>query len=238
MTMVPLVDLAAQYDAIKDEIHEAIGAVLESSSFILGEQVRLFEQEFSAFCGARFAVGVNSGTDALHLALRALGVGPGDEVITVPNTFIATTEAITLTGAKPVFVDIDSRSFNVDVSKIEAAITPRTRAIVPVHLYGHPADMDPIKEIARSAGLKVVEDAAQAHGAEYKGRRVGALGHAGCFSFFPGKNLGAYGDAGAVVTDDAELAGQIRMLRNHGRTDKYRHEFEGLNSRLDRKSVV
>jgi len=230
---IPLVDLKAQYLSIKDEIDEAIGRVLNNCSFILGEEVRLFEEEFAAFCGARYAVGVASGTAALHLALRACGVGPGDEVITTPFTFIATTEAISHCGAKPVFVDIDPRTYNIDPSKIEAAITEKTKAIVPVHLYGQPVDMDPILAIAGEHELRVIEDAAQAHGAEYKGRRVGTLGDAACFSFYPAKNLGAYGDAGAVVTNNEQIAETVKLLRNHGRQEKYIHLVEGVGERLD-----
>ena len=203
------------------------------SAFIGGDELRAFESEFAAYCGVNAAVGVGNGTDALYLALRALGVGPGHEVITVAHTFIATAEAISLTGALPVFVDIreDTMLMNPDV--LESAITPRTRAIVPVHLYGQPCEMDRIMEIARRHNLKVVEDAAQAHGARWRGRRVGSIGDAACFSFFPGKNLGAYGDAGGVVSQDEELVRRIRMLANHGRQDKYLHQTEGVNSRLD-----
>jgi len=230
---IPLVDLKAQYLSIKDEIDEAIGRVLNNCNFILGEEVRLFEEEFAAFCGARYAVGVASGTAALHLTLRACGVGPGDEVITTPFTFIATAEAISHCGARPVFVDIDPRTYNIDPSKIEAAITEKTKAILPVHLYGQPADMDPILAIAHRYGLRVIEDAAQAHGAEYKGRRVGTLGDVACFSFYPAKNLGAYGDAGAVITNNREIADTVRLLRDHGRREKYEHLIEGYGERLD-----
>src|SRR5215467_6896162 len=199
--VIPFVDLKAQYASIKDEVNAAIQRVLDSCQFTLGSEVAAFEEAFAAYCGARHAIGVNTGTSALHLALLATDVGPGSEVITVPFTFVATAAAIHYSGAKTVFVDIDPRSFTMDVKAIEAAITPRTKAIIPVHLYGQPADMDPILEIAGKRGLVVIEDACQAHGAEYKGRRVGSLGDMGCFSFYPGKNLGAYGEGGAVVTD-------------------------------------
>ena len=192
-----------------------------------------FEEDFAAYCGCQYAVGVGSGTDALWLALLASGVGPGDEVITVPNTFMATAEAITYCGAKPVFVDVDALTYTMDPAVLEEAITSRTKAIIPVHLFGQPADMDPILEIARSHGLVVIEDAAQAHGAEYKGRRAGSLGDAGCFSFYPGKNLGAFGEAGAVVTDNDELQKKIRILRDHGQIHKYHHTMVGWNCRMD-----
>ena len=230
---IPLVDLKAQYAAIKPEIDAAIQRVVDSAVFILGQEVKAFEQEFAAFCGAKHAVGISSGTDALHLALRACGIGPGDEVITTPFTFIATTEAISMCGARPVFSDIDLQTYNLDPVQIESKITSRTKAIMPVHLYGQPADMDPILEVARRHRLRVIEDAAQAHGAQYKGRRVGTLADAACFSFYPGKNLGAYGDAGAVVTNDDEIAGKVRVLRDHGRRDKYKHLIEGYGNRLD-----
>lgn len=230
---IPFVDLKAQYNLIKDEIDETIHRVIDKTSFIMGEEVRRFEEEFALFCKAKYAVGVANGTEALMLALKACGLTSGDEVITVPNTFIATTEAITMIGAKIVFVDVDPDTYNIDVSKIEEKITAKTKAIIPVHLYGQPADMDPINQLARKYNLKIVEDAAQAHGAEYKGRRVGTLGDITCFSFYPGKNLGAYGDAGAVVTNNEELAQKVAMLRNHGRTKKYLHQIEGFNSRLD-----
>src|SRR5205823_2739690 len=199
--MVPFVDLKAQYRSIKPEVRDAIDRVLESQHFVLGPEVRSFEQEFAAYCGTDHAVGVNTGTSALHLALLAAGIGPGDEVITVPFTFVATVAAIRYCGATPVFVDIDPESYTIDPRLIEAAITQRTRAILPVHLYGQPADMDPILEIARRHHLVVVEDACQAHGAEYKTRRAGSLGDIGCFSFYPGKNLGAYGEGGAITTN-------------------------------------
>jgi len=230
---VPLVDLKAQYLSIKDEIDEAIGRVFSNCDFVLGEEVRRFENEFAAFCGAQHAVGVASGTAALHLALRACEVGPGDEVITTAFTFIATAEAISHCGARPVFVDIDQRTCNIDPSRIEAVITEKTKAIIPVHLYGQPAAMDSILAIAREYSLRVIEDAAQAHGAEYKSRKVGTLGDTACFSFYPSKNLGAYGDAGAVVTNDQRIADTVRLLRNHGRSEKNTHLVEGFGERLD-----
>lgn len=231
--MIPFVDLKAQYHNIKPEVDAAIARVLESSQFVLGEEVAAFEVEFAAYCQAQHAIGVNSGTSALHLALLAAGVGPGDEVITVPFTFVATAAAIVYTGARPVFVDIEPRTFTMDVSQIERAITPATKAILPVHLYGQPADMDPILEIGRRHGLAVIEDAAQAHGAEYKGRRCGSLGDLGCFSFYPGKNLGAYGEGGAVVTNNADYTRTIRMLRDWGAERKYQHVLKGYNYRLE-----
>ncbi|EIC28179.1 DegT/DnrJ/EryC1/StrS family aminotransferase [Methylomicrobium album] len=231
--MIPFVDLKAQYLGIKDEVNAAIQGILETSQFTLGQEVAAFEEEFAAYCQARYGIGVNTGTSALHLALLAAGIGPGDEVITVPFTFVATVAAIHYTGARPVFVDIDPRTFTMDVRGIEAAITERTKAIIPVHLYGQPADMDPILEIAGRRGLVVIEDAAQAHGAEYKGRRVGSLGDMGCFSFYPGKNLGAYGEGGMVVTDDPDYTRTIRMLRDWGAEQKYRHVLKGYNYRLE-----
>ncbi len=230
---IPLVDLKAQYDSIKNEIHVAIFHTLETSQFILGEGVEGFEKDFAQYCEARFAVGTSSGTSALHLALLAMSVGAGDEVITVSQTFIATAEAISLTGARPVFIDIDEKTYCMDPSKIEKAITKKTKVILPVHLYGHPADMDPILAIAKKHRLLVLEDACQAHGALYKAKRVGGLGHAACFSFYPGKNLGAYGEGGAVVTSDAEIATKIKKLRNHGGLKKYEHEILGMNARLE-----
>ncbi len=231
--MIPFVDLKAQYLSIKDEVDGAIQGVLNSCQFTLGSEVAAFEAEFAGYCQAAHGIGVNTGTSALHLALLAAGVGPGDEVITVPFTFIATVSAIDYTGATPVFVDIDPRSFTMDVSAIEAAITPRTKAILPVHLYGQAADMDPIIAIARRHGLVVIEDACQAHGAEYKGRRVGGIGDLGCFSFYPGKNLGAYGEGGMVVTGHAGYARTIRMLRDWGAETKYQHVLKGYNFRLE-----
>ena len=232
--MIPLVDLKAQYNSIKTEIDNAIQGVLDSTSFIMGEELKRFEEEFTLFCNTKYAIGVANGSDALILALRACGINKGDEVITVPNTFIATTEAITHVGGKIIFVDINPKTYTIDVSKIEEKISNKTRAIIPVHLYGQPADMDPILKIAKKYDLKLIEDAAQAHGAEYKGEKVGSIGDIGCFSFYPGKNLGAYGDAGMVVTNNKEIAEKIKLLRNHGRiTKKYEHEIEGYSSRLD-----
>jgi dTDP-4-amino-4,6-dideoxygalactose transaminase len=231
--MIPFVDLKAQYHAIKAEVDAAIADVLESSAFVLGKHVAAFEEEFAAYCGTTHAIGVNSGTSALHLAMLAAGLGPGDEVITASMTFVATVAAIGYTGARPVFVDADPVSYTIDPSKIEAAITGRTRAIVPVHLYGQPADMDPILEIARRHNLIVIEDAAQAHGAGYKGRRAGSIGDLGCFSFYPGKNLGAYGEGGAVVTANPEYNRTIRMLRDWGAEKRYHHVLKGYNYRLE-----
>ncbi len=231
--MIPLVDLKAQYRLIKPEIDEAIQRVVDSTSFILGKEVQTFEEVFATYCDAGYAVGVASGTAALHLALLACDVGPGDEVITTPHTFIATVEPICHVGARPVFVDIDPVSYNLDPKLVEAAVTPRTKAIMPVHLYGQPADMEPLLEIAHRHDLRVIEDAAQAHGAEYHGRRAGTLGDVACFSFYPGKNLGAYGDGGMVVTDNPQIAEQVRLLRNHGRQSKYEHLAVGYGERLD-----
>lgn len=231
--MIPFVDLKAQYHSIKTEVDAAIADVLENSSFILGKHVAAFEEEFAAYCQAPYAIGVNSGTSALHLAMLAAGIGPGDEVITVSMTFVATVAAIGYTGARPVFVDADPVSYTMDPAKIEAAITPRTKAIVPVHLYGQPADMDPILAVARRHNLVVIEDAAQAHGAEYKGKRVGSIGDIGCFSFYPGKNLGAYGEGGAVVTANPEYNRTIRMLRDWGAEKRYHHVLKGYNYRLE-----
>ena len=230
---VPFLDLKAQYLTIKDEIHEAISKVMESTAFAGGPFVSKFEEEFAKLCDCKYAIGVGNGTDALWLSLLALGIGPGDEVIAVPNTFIATAEAITYCGAKPVFVDVDKKTYNMDPALLESAITPKTKAIIPVHLFGQPADMDPIMAIARARGLYVVEDACQAHGAEYKGRKTGSMGHTGCFSFYPGKNLGAYGEAGAVVTSDDALAEKMRIFRDHGQAKKYHHSMIGWNARMD-----
>ncbi len=230
---IPLVDLKRQYLSIKKEIDEAIQKVIDKSAFIMGENVEGFENEFAKFCGVKYGVGTSSGTTALHLALVACGVKQGDEVITVPYTFIATTEAISHSGGKVVFVDIEDRSYNMDSEKIEQAITEKTKAIIPVHLFGHPADMDKIMKIAKKHNLIVIEDACQAHGAEYKGKKVGSLGDIACFSFYPGKNLGAYGDAGMAVSDNQELVEKMRLLRNHGYQKKYYHEIEGYNYRLD-----
>ncbi len=231
---VPMVDLKAQYARIRAEVDAAVARVLESTQFIKGEECTLLEQEFAAYCGAGHACGVANGTDALILALRAYGVGAGDEVVTVANTFIATGEAILLNGAKPVFVDVDPDTFTLDPSVLEKAITPKTRVILPVHLYGHPADMEPILAVAKRHGLPVLEDAAQAHGAEIDGRRAGNLGHAACFSFYPGKNLGAYGDAGMVISNDKEFLVRVRQIANHGGgSNKYDNVVLGTNSRLD-----
>jgi dTDP-4-amino-4,6-dideoxygalactose transaminase len=231
--MIPYVDLRSQYRAIKPEIDAAVLRVLDSTQFILGEEVAAFEQEFAAYCGTTDAVGVNSGTSALHLALLAAGIGPGDEVITVPFTFVATVAAIDYAGAKAVFVDIDPETYTMAPAAIERAITPRTKAIMPVHLYGHAADMDPILDIATRHGLTVIEDAAQAHGAEYRGRRCGSMGAMAAFSFYPGKNLGAYGEGGAVVTSDPALARKIRIMRSWGEERRYEHTVKGFNYRMD-----
>jgi dTDP-4-amino-4,6-dideoxygalactose transaminase len=231
--VIPFGNLGEQYRSIKPEIDQAILGALESSQFILGPEVAAFEREFAAYCGAREGIGVNSGTSALHLALLAAGVGPGDEVITVPFTFVATVAAIYYTGAVPVYVDIDPQSYTMDPAKLEAAITPRTKAILPVHLYGHPADMDPILEIARRRGVVVIEDAAQAHGSRYKGRPVGSLGDMACYSFYPGKNLGAYGEGGMVVTGNPEYAGFVRKMRDWGQSRRYYHDLRGFNYRLE-----
>lgn len=230
---VPFLNLKAQYDVIKDEIDNAIRQVLDSCCFAGGPFVEKFEKEFAQFCGCEYAVGVGSGTEALWLSLLALGIGQGDDVITVPNTFIATAEAISLCGAKPVFVDIDEKTYNMDVFQLEHAITNDTKAIIPVHLFGQMADMDPIMDIAKKYGLFVIEDACQAHGAEYRGKKAGTFGDIGCFSFYPGKNLGAYGDAGALITDNLDLAMQARTLRDHGQIKKYHHDVIGWNSRMD-----
>jgi dTDP-4-amino-4,6-dideoxygalactose transaminase len=230
---VPYLDLKAQYQSIKPEIDAAVARVLESAQFVLGSEVATFEQEFAAFCGAKDCIALNSGTSALHLALLAAGVGPGDEVITVPFTFVASVAAVIYTGARPVLVDIDPRSFNMDPSAIESAITPRTKAILPVHLYGQTADMDPILEIARKHSLIVIEDAAQAHGARYRGKPAGSIGDIACFSFYPTKNLGAYGEGGAVTTSNPEYAKKIRVLRDWGQDSKYHHVLRGYNYRME-----
>jgi dTDP-4-amino-4,6-dideoxygalactose transaminase/acetyltransferase-like isoleucine patch superfamily enzyme len=232
-TPVPFLDLKAQYRSIRGEVGAALDRVLEGTTFVLGAEVAAFEDEFAAYCGSRFGVAVNSGTSALHLALLAAGIGPGDEVITVPFTFVATVAAIVYAGAHPVFVDVDPASLTMDPARVAGAVTPRTRAILPVHLYGRPADMDGIGEIARRHRLLVIEDAAQAHGAEYRGRRVGSIGAMGCFSFYPGKNLGAYGEGGLVVTDDPGYAATLRMLRDWGQDRKYHHLLKGYNYRMD-----
>jgi dTDP-4-amino-4,6-dideoxygalactose transaminase len=231
--MIPFVDLQTQYRALKPEIDAAVLKVFENTQFILGPAVAGFEKDFAAYCHTREAVGVNSGTSALHLALLAAGVGPGDEVITVPYTFVATVAAIEYAGARPVFVDVEPDYWTMDPAQIERAITPKTKAIVPVHLYGQPADMDPILDIARRRGLKVIEDACQSHGSEYKGRRCGSMGDLGCFSFYPGKNLGAYGEGGAVVTDDPALAAHVRLLRAWGEEVRYEHKYRAFNYRMD-----
>ena len=231
--MIPFVDLQAQYRRIKPEIDDAVLRVLDSAQFILGPAVASFERDFAAFCRTSEAIGVNTGTSALHLALLAAGVGPGDEVITVPFTFVATVAAIEYAGAKPVFVDVEPDYWTMDPSKLKAALTPRTKAIVPVHLYGQPADMDPILDFARAHGLVVIEDACQAHGAEYHGRRCGSMGEIGCFSFYPGKNLGAYGEGGAIVTNDPALAKKMRLLRSWGEETRYEHKYRGFNYRMD-----
>lgn len=229
-----MVDLKAQYRRIQGEIDAAISRVIDQTAFVRGEDCGLFEKEFASYCGAKAACGVANGTDALTLALKAYGVGPGDDVVTVPNTFIATAEAIVLNGARPVWVDVDPITYTLDPARLEQAITPRTKVVIPVHLYGHPADMTAILEIASRRGVPVLEDAAQAHGAEWKGRRAGTLGHAACFSFYPGKNLGAYGDAGAVVSNDEAFLARVRQLANHGGgANKYDNVVAGTNSRLD-----
>jgi dTDP-4-amino-4,6-dideoxygalactose transaminase len=230
---VPFLDLKIHHDSMRPELEKAIGEVIDSNAFAGGPFVAKFEQEFAAFCGAASAIGVGNGTDALWLALLALGIGPGDEVITAPMTFMATAEAISFCGAKPVFVDIDERTYTIDPDLVEGAINPRTKAIIPVHLFGQVADMDAILEIARRHRLPVIEDACQAHGADYRGRKAGSIGAAGCFSFYPGKNLGALGEAGAVVTNDEELKNKIQMLRDHGQAKKYHHALIGWNARMD-----
>jgi dTDP-4-amino-4,6-dideoxygalactose transaminase len=230
---IPLLDLKAQYHSLKAEIDAAISRVLESSQFVLGDEVAEFEKDFGAYCATTECIAVNSGTSALHLALLAAGIGPGDEVITVPFTFIASVAAIGYTGARAVLVDIDPRTFTLDPDAIEAAVTPRTKAILPVHLYGQTADMDPIMEIARKHRLAVIEDAAQAHGAQYKGRPAGSIGDIGCFSFYPTKNLGAYGEGGAVTTNNPEYAAKIRSLRDWGQARKYHHVERAFNYRME-----
>jgi dTDP-4-amino-4,6-dideoxygalactose transaminase len=230
---VPYLDLKAQYQSIKTEIDAAIHGVLESCQFVLGSEVAAFERDFAAYCGTTECIALNSGTSALHLALLAAGIAPGDEVITTPFTFVASVAAILYAGARPVLVDIDPRSFTIDPAHIEAAITPRTKAILPVHLYGQPADMDPIMDIARKHRLVVIEDAAQAHGARHKGRPVGSIGDMACFSFYPGKNLGAYGEGGAVTTSNPDYANTIRMLRDWGQDRKYHHLLRGYNYRME-----
>lgn len=230
---IPFVDLKLQYRTLKPQMDAAISSVLERSAYVMGKEHNDFEQAFASYIGARHCLGVSTGTDALELAVRACGIGPGDEVITAANTFIATTEAISCAGASVRLVDADPRTYNMDPGKIEAAITPRTKAIIPVHLYGQPADMNPIMEIARKHGLKVIEDCAQSHGARYHGQKAGTFGDVACFSFYPGKNLGAYGDGGAIVTNDDGIADRVSLLRNHGSREKYVHETEGYCRRLD-----
>lgn len=230
---VPFLDLKAQYKPIQEEIKEEIQKVIDVTAFAGGPFVEKFENEFAAACSCKYAMGVGNGTEALWLALLALGIGEGHEVITTPNTFIATAEAISFCGAQPVFVDVDEETYNINPDLIASAITPRTKAIIPVHLFGQMSNMDPIMEIAKAHDLSVIEDASQAHLAEYKGRRAGSIGDIGCFSFYPGKNLGAFGEAGAVVTNDPEIAHKIRILRDHGQQKKYHHNFIGWNARMD-----
>jgi dTDP-4-amino-4,6-dideoxygalactose transaminase len=233
MTTIPLVDLRAQYESIKTEIDAAIASVVADAAFVGGPNVKTFEEAFARYCGVQHCVGVANGTDALFIALKTLGVGHGDEVITVANSFVATSEAIRMAGAQVVFVDINPTTYTIDANRIEEKINSKTKAIIPVHLYGQPADMNPILSLATRHGLYVVGDAAQAHGARYAGQPIATLSDITCFSFYPGKNLGAYGDAGALVTNNELWASRARMLANHGRTAKYDHEFEGINSRLD-----
>jgi dTDP-4-amino-4,6-dideoxygalactose transaminase len=230
---IQFVDLKAQYETIRNEIDSTIREVISETAFIGGQHVREFEESFAKFCNVKHCIGVGNGTDALYIALKALGIGEGEEVITAANSFIASSEAITLTGARVVFVDINPDTYNIDTNKIEEKITSRTKAIIPVHLYGQPVDMEPIQSLSKKYNLKIVEDAAQAHGASYKSKTIGSFGDLACFSFYPGKNLGAYGDAGAIVTSDDDLAQKARMYANHGRIGKYDHELEGVNSRLD-----
>lgn len=236
--MIPMVDLKGQYHILKNEIDSGILAALENTQFILGPNVGAFEKETADYLGVKHAIGCASGTDALHLALAAAGIGPGDEVITSPFTFIATAEAIRYVGATPVFVDIDPKSFNIDPALIEAAITPRTKAVLPVHLFGQPADLKAIDEICKSRGLLLIEDCAQSFGAAIDGRMTGSFGAFGCFSFFPSKNLGCYGDGGLVTTNDDALADNLKMLRNHGSRVRYHHDVIGYNSRLDELQAV
>ncbi|MGN6551979.1 MAG: DegT/DnrJ/EryC1/StrS family aminotransferase [Pararhizobium sp.] len=231
--MIPFLDLKAQYASIRQEIDAAVLGVLGSAQYVLGEEVAAFEEEFAAYCGVRHAIAVNTGTSALHLALLAAGVGPGDEVVTVPFTFVATAAAIRYCGARPVFVDIDPVTFTMDPGALEAAISPRTKAILPVHLYGQMADMHPILDVARSHGIPVIEDACQAHGASYKGHWAGSMGLSGCFSFYPGKNLGACGEGGIVVTNDDQQMKTMRMLRDWGQEQRYHHVVQGFNYRMD-----
>jgi dTDP-4-amino-4,6-dideoxygalactose transaminase len=230
---IKFVDLAKQYQAIKQEVDAAMGAALERTDFILGADVAKFEAEFAEYCEASYAVGLDNGTSALEMAMRALEIGPGDEVLVPVNSFIASASGVSFTGATPVFVDVDPATYNIDAGQLERHITPRTKAIVPVHLYGQPADMDGVMAVANKHGLYVVEDACQAHGARYKGRRVGAIGHIGAFSFYPGKNLGAYGDGGGIVTNDKVIADRIITMRNCGQREKYHHVTLSWNRRLD-----
>ena len=234
---IPLVDLKSQYQSIQPEIDSIISEVISKTAFIGGAYVNSFEKSFADFCNVKHCVGVGNGTDALFIALRVLGIGKGDEVLVPANSFIATSEAVTLTGARVAFVDVNPGTYNMDPNRLEDYLKKRAKsrpkAVIPVHLYGQPADMDPVLSLADQYGLKVIEDAAQAHGAHYKGRQVGSIGHVACFSFYPGKNLGAYGDGGAIVTNDDEFAIKARMYANHGRIDKYDHQVEGVNSRLD-----
>ncbi|HZY86051.1 MAG TPA: DegT/DnrJ/EryC1/StrS family aminotransferase [Gemmataceae bacterium] len=230
---VPMLDLRAQYVRIREELLRAVQEVADSTTYVLGPKVAEFERAFAAYVGARHCVGVNSGTSALHLALLGAGVGPGDEVITVPMTFIATSWAVSYVGATPVYVDVDAETYTMDVAQVERRLTPRTKAILPVHLYGQPADLAPLLEVSRRHGVPLIEDGAQAHGAEYRGRRAGTFGLAGCFSFYPGKNLGALGEGGAVVTDDDRVAARLRALRDHAQAQRYHHEEVGFNYRMD-----
>lgn len=230
---IKFVDLKKQYKSIKSDVDAAINKVIENTDFVLGDDVEKFEKEFASYCNAKYGVGVGSGTDALHLALLANGIGKGDEVITAANTFIATALAISFTGAKPVMVDVNERNFNIDTKKIEEKITGKTKAIIPVHLYGQSADIGPVLELAKKHNLRVISDACQAHGAGYKGKNIGGYGDAACFSFYPGKNLGCYGDGGMVVTNDKTAAEKLVMLRNYGQKVKYQHLIKGFNSRLD-----
>lgn len=231
--MIPYLDLQAQYQTIQKEINEAVGKVLQSGHYVLGGEVKAFEEAFAAYCQTKFAVGVNTGTSALHLALLATGVGPGDEVLTTPLTFVATTAAIVYTGAKPVFVDIDSKTLNLDPQLAAKAITPKTKALLPVHLHGKPVEMEPLLDLAKKKNIPLIEDAAQAHGAEYRGKRAGSLGLAGCFSFYPGKNLGAYGEGGAITTNDEGVAQKARLLRDWGAEKRYHHDLKGFNYRME-----
>lgn len=230
---IPLVDLQTQYQNLSQEIDEKVLGVMKKGDFILGEELKLFEEDFAKYCGTKFAVGVASGTDALMLSLLVCGIGPGDEVITAANTFVATAAVIHQVGAKPVLVDIDPDNYNLDLNLLEKAITKKTKAVIPVHLYGQPVDMDGLDNIAKAHNVIIIEDACQAHGAEYKGKKTGSFGEISAFSFYPGKNLGAYGDGGAIVTDKEELAEKVKILRNHGQKQKYIHEIKGFNSRLD-----